>query len=128
VSHRRYRCAELRWGDEVQEELARAIDRGGQRLGRLIAELEELAREIDRLELTLFIPGLSAELGRNVRHELDLATAAFNALHDAALCTYQQLICQRERCGFRDHKVIESCFRIPDLPSVIEPDLYELRE
>jgi len=128
VSRRRFRGAEVRWGDEVQEELARAIDRGGQRLGRLIAELEELAREIDRLELTLFIPGLTADVRRSVRVELALATQAFHALHAAASCTYQQLICQRERCGFRDHQLVESCFRIPDLPSVIEPDLYELRE
>lgn len=124
---RRDSFAALRWGgDELLEELGLAIDRGGQRLGRLIAELKELASEVDRLELTLFIPGLPSAVQRNVRHELDLATDAFRALHDAAECTYEQLIRQRERCGFTDHRIVARCHSIPSLPTVLEPDLLGL--
>jgi hypothetical protein len=103
--------------DEVDllEERALAIDRTSKRLDRFLNEMKELEEEIDRLELMLYLPGLSVTIRQNISMEIDLSTDAFNHLHDAATDAYRQLICQRECFGFRGHELIQRCFPIPDL-------------
>jgi hypothetical protein len=104
------------WGQaELLEERARAMGRTGQRLDRLLSEMRDLERDIDRLEVTLYVPGLSVEVRRGVQEEVDLSTDTYNQIREAAAATYSQLIHQRESCGFRSHDLVERCYPIPDV-------------
>ncbi len=71
--------------------------------------------ELDRLDLTLRIPGLSVRRRRDIQAEIDLSVEAYNYLREAASCSFQQLIQQRESFGFRGHELIHRCYPIPDL-------------
>ncbi len=103
--------------DEVDllEERAGAIGRAGKRLGRILAEMKELEQELDRMELTIFIPGISAEMLQEIQTEIDLSVDAYNHLREAAAYAYRQLILLREACGFRGHEMVQRCYPIPEL-------------
>ncbi len=106
------------WGQaDLLEERARAMGRTGQRLDRLLSEMRDLEQEIDRLEVTLYVPGLSVEVRHDIQEEVDLSTDTYNQLREAAAATYSQLIHQRESCGFRSHDLVERCYPIPELLS-----------
>jgi hypothetical protein len=117
------------WGEvELLEERVRSIDRTGQRLERLLGEMQELTEELDRLEIALCLPGLNDEFRSGVEVEIDIATDAFNHLREAAAGAFRQLIHQRERCGFRGHAAVERCYPIPELRLPLTPEPYEIVE
>jgi hypothetical protein len=117
------------WGEvEVLEERVRSIDRTSQRLERLLREMQELADELDRLEIALCLPGIPHAFRTGVEVELDISTDAFNHLREAAAGAYRQLIHQRECCGFRGHAVVERCYPIPELRLPLTPEPYEFVE
>jgi len=103
--------------DEVDllEERAGAIGRASERLGRILAEMNELAQELDRMELTIYIPGISTEMCQEIQTEIDVSVDAYNHLREAAAYAYRQLILLRESCGFRGHELVQRCYPIPDL-------------
>jgi len=118
--------AELASGMDLLEERATAISRTGKRLRRILCELSELEQELDRMDLTLQIPSLSGEIRQNLELEMDLSVDAYNHLREAASDAYQQLVYQRESCGFRGHEVLQRCYPIPDLR--LPGDLEDLME
>jgi hypothetical protein len=102
-------------GIELLQERAGAIGRTGARLNRILTEMTDLERELDRMSLTLHLPGLSLEVREDIRAEMDLSISEYNHLRQAAAEAYRQLIHQRESCGFRGHELVQQCFPIPDL-------------
>lgn len=111
---------------DLLEERTGAISRTGKRLKRFLSELQELEQELDRMEFTLQIPGLSHDIQQNIELEMDLSVDAYNHLREAASDAYQQLVYQRESCGFRGHEVLERCYPIPDL--LLPGDMIDLME
>ena len=111
---------------DLLEERTMAISRTGKRLKRLLYELKELERELDRIELTLQLPGLPHGMRQNIELEMDLTVDAYNHLREAATDAYQQLVYQRESCGFRAHEVLQRCYPIPDL--LLPGDMIDLME
>ncbi|MCC6749744.1 MAG: hypothetical protein IT371_18910 [Deltaproteobacteria bacterium] len=97
------------------EERMGALDRTGQRLERILDEMGTLEKDLDRLDQTLFLPGLSELTREELLDEMDLGVAAYNHLREAAAGAYRQLIVQREACGFRHHEVVRRCYAIPEL-------------
>jgi hypothetical protein len=103
------------WEDGLLAERLRALDRTGQRLGRIIDELKEINDELERLDQILFVPGLPEQIRRDVLADMDLSVGTYNHLRDAASEVYRQLVLQRECCGFRSHAVLRECYPIPEL-------------
>ena len=106
---------------ELLEEQARSMDRTGRRLGRMIEELKELEAELDQLDQRSRSDTLSDEARGGLTSELELAVEAYNLLRECAERTLQQLVLERESCGFRGHEVLERCYPIPD--PVLTPEL-----
>lgn len=111
---------------DLLEERTTAISRTGKRLKRILSELSELEQELDQMERTLQIPGLSSEIQQNIELEMDLSVDAYNHLREAASDAFQQLVYQRESCGFKGHEVLQRCYPIPDL--LLPGDFTDLME
>ena len=115
---------ELQWEEAAfLEERAGALHRTTLRLRRMLRELKRMESELDRLDLTLRLPGLSAQRRRDIEAEMDLSVDAYNHLREAASCSFGQLIAQRESFGFRGHELVRRCYPIPDL--LLPPDTLE---
>jgi hypothetical protein len=106
---------------EQLEAQARAMDRTGRRLARLLDELRELETELDELDQRCHGDGLAEAIRGGLSAELELAVDAYNLLRESAERTLQQLVLERESCGFRGHEVLERCYPLPD--PVLTPEL-----
>jgi len=111
------------WEAEFLDERATALHRTTLRLRRMLKELKAMEGELDRLDLTQRLPGLSARRRRDLQCEIDLSVDAYNYLREAASCSFRQLIQQRESFGFRGHELVHRCYHIPEL--LLPPDTFE---
>jgi len=112
------------WGDtELVEERTSALTRSAERLERLLSEMTGLEQDLERVDLTLGLPGIDPDAAAGLQHELDLAIEAYNHVREAAASCYHRLILQREALGFRVHDAVERCYPIPDM--ILPPEEYE---
>ncbi|MBI4611901.1 MAG: hypothetical protein HY726_23160 [Candidatus Rokubacteria bacterium] len=91
----------VRTNREIAREKAEALGRAGERIERLLRELDALAAELQRLEAS------------GSRDRVADAERRYEALRVQALTARRYLMIQREAVGVRSHAVVSELFVVP---------------